>query len=650
MEQNHRMSSPAKRVPLLIALVVAAVFAHAAVPGPDAARIRVLAERLPERPGTPGVSPADRVHWNRLAATPEGRSIIENAERVLTAPIPELPDALYLEFAKGDGNRSRYEERYFARRARLDGLMLAEALEGKGRFLEGIVRLVESILEEKSWTVPAHDRKLDCFEGRRPLVKLFSTQRAWTLAYVVDWFGERLPAPLVERIRRECRRRIIEPHLVACRNPDKVDALEEEWFFGTGNWAAVCHAGCVGTALILVPDRMERAEILEGAERAMPFFLGGFTPDGYCSEGMSYWNYGFGNYVALVRLAMRATDGFVTFGAETSHAARIAAYGHAYQLEPGLSPLFADGGGNLPLLLAAQVAEMWPAAMPARAKDCPILCGNMINYESKEFPTPSGPVANCAAVDSRSFTLKAFGETGPKGEALPPTTRFDDAQVWFMRGTGTRALSIAVKGGHNAEKHNHNDVGSYCLAQNGVILAGDVGREPYTRRTFSSRRYESDVLNSFGHPVPRIGGTLQKTGRSYGARVLSTRFSTDGDEVTIDLAGAYACPTLVSAVRTVRLDRTANVVVIRDRIVFSRPTALDVPFTTYATRERTADGWILSRETGKVRMSAVVTGGDWNWKVDELDNSKPDKPHRVAVAFKAPVTEAEIAFRFEAMP
>ena len=60
MEQNRRMSSPAKRVPLLIALVGAAVFAHAAVPGPDAARIRVLAERLPERPGTPGVSPADR--------------------------------------------------------------------------------------------------------------------------------------------------------------------------------------------------------------------------------------------------------------------------------------------------------------------------------------------------------------------------------------------------------------------------------------------------------------------------------------------------------------------------------------------------------------------------------------------------------------
>ena len=228
-------------------------FAHAVVPGPDAARIRVLAERLPETPGTPGVSPADRAHRNRLAATPEGRSIIENAERALGAPIPELPDALYLEFAKGDGNRSRYEERYFARRARLDGLMLAEAVEGKGRFLDGIVRLLEAILEEKSWTVPAHDRKLDCFEGRRPLVKLFSTQRAWTLAYAVDWFGDRLPAALVERVRRECRRRIIDPHLAACRTPDAVGTLGEEWFFGTGNWTAVCHAGCVGTRSFSLP-------------------------------------------------------------------------------------------------------------------------------------------------------------------------------------------------------------------------------------------------------------------------------------------------------------------------------------------------------------------------------------------------------------
>ena len=43
--------------------------------------------------------------------------------------------------------------------------------------------------------------------------------------------------------------------------------------------------------------------------RAQSAYLTGFTPDGYCSEGMGYWNYGFGNYVELGALCRNATRG-----------------------------------------------------------------------------------------------------------------------------------------------------------------------------------------------------------------------------------------------------------------------------------------------------------------------------------------------------
>ena len=40
-------------------------------------------------------------------------------------------------------------------------------------------------------------------------------------------------------------------------------------------------------------------------ELSNPHFIGGFTDDGYCSEGMGYWNYGFGHYI-MMGLAVRA--------------------------------------------------------------------------------------------------------------------------------------------------------------------------------------------------------------------------------------------------------------------------------------------------------------------------------------------------------
>ena len=97
---------------------------------------------------------------------------------------------------------------------------------------------------------------------------------------------------------------------------------------------------------------------------------------------------------------------------------------------------------------------------------------------------------------------------------------FDAAGVAILRPGApikTPSFVLALKGGHNGELHNHNDVGSYTLAlaptsgKNAEMkfVSRDPGGEVYTARTFSSRRYEGQLLNSFGHPVPRVAGTLQ---------------------------------------------------------------------------------------------------------------------------------------------
>ncbi len=46
---------------------------------------------------------------------------------------------------------------------------------------------------------------------------------------------------------------------------------------------------------------------------------------------------------------------------------------------------------------------------------------------------------------------------------------------------GTPApLAVALKGGHNAEHHNHNDVGSFVVALGKSTPLADPGGEVYT--------------------------------------------------------------------------------------------------------------------------------------------------------------------------
>ena len=607
-------------------------------PKANPARIDAIAAHLPERPGTPAPCPSDRAAWARLAGLPEAQQLIETAGKICRQPVPELPDELYREFSR-NGNRSHYEKPYFKMGCNFNLFMLAEALEWKGRFIPHIKRYLEAILAQKAWTVPAHDSGLSCFEGRKPLVKLFSSQRGWLVAYAIAWYGDKLPPELVARAKAECRRRVIDPYLLACRELEQIRKTGSTWFFGRANWSPVCHAGCMGIALAILDDRRERAECIEAAERAMPYYISGFKDDGYCSEGMGYWDYGFGHYVELVSMAIQATGGFSDLGSSEPKVARVAAYAFGFQLEKGLSPHFADGGGSPAPSVMEMAHRFWPQSVPDSYAAFSALKGTTSNY---------GRYPACCTVAIQEFGPKGAVEKGGMSELLPPSTVYPISQVYLFRsGKGDGGIAIGAKGGNNGEFHNHNDVGSYAISLRGSIVAGDVGGEPYTRRTFSPQRYVSEVLNSYGHPVPRVDGALQETGSQFAAKVVNVSSSAEREEVSLDISGAYQCDALKRLVRTFVYDRAGGSVTVRDEVEFSRPSAFDVPVTTFADAKRTDAGWSFALGRARLDVAVKVTGGDWEWEDREIDNSKPTKrPHRLAVTFTNPITAATVEFRF----
>ena len=610
---------------LSIALLLAAAHAVAL----DASRIDEIAAWLPASPAASGARIGDRAAWDRLAALPSAVDRIKAAEKALAEPIPDLPDELYLEFTR-NGNRTHYQKRYFARTTSLSDLLLGECLESRGRFLPGILAYVEAICSERSWALPAHDYKLVCLNGEQPLVELGSAARALLLSFVADWLRDVLSQGTRERIAAECDRRIFQPYLITVRNPWGSPArkkLQDWWYEAKMNWNSVCNSCVVRAALALVEDRRLRAEFVAAAEHTVPFALEGYTPDGYCSEGMGYWNYGYGHHLTLGLAVRAATGGRLDLFKDPKNRA-VMLYPYGYQLQVGHSPHFADGGGNPRLSLLALERQVHPDITGKAAAGLDLLDGTISEIALRAFGQDPGPAAEDGLDD------------------LPPRTWFPDAQVLIARGTWperTMRLGLAIKGGHNAELHNHNDVGSYVIMLDGAEMGGDPGGEVYTRRTFSKDRYVSKVLNSYGHPVPVVAGQLQKTGRKYAAKVLKTKFTDVCDEIVIDCTAAYAVTSLVSLIRTATFDREKAKISITDKVVFSSPSAFEVPVITYRDYTKDADAARFTfRKPSGVRTLKmdVLASAPVTFRDERIENPGRQDVTRLGFAFTKPVTNA----------
>ncbi|MBM4028954.1 MAG: hypothetical protein FJ280_26690, partial [Planctomycetes bacterium] len=176
---------------------------------------KVLLAREQWRPWPKG---SEREPWEALPA-PMRKDLIANGEQHLGSQWPTLPATLFLEYAR-NGNRSRYEREHFARRNALTDLIVAECVEGEGRFLDDIANLVWAICEESFWGVSAHIGAQKAGSGLPDpaefIVDLFAAETGESLAWTYYLLGERLDrvSPMLrKRIGHEIDRRILTPCL-----------------------------------------------------------------------------------------------------------------------------------------------------------------------------------------------------------------------------------------------------------------------------------------------------------------------------------------------------------------------------------------------------------------------------------------------------
>ncbi len=618
----------------LCAALVFATFAptHAADSNlPDPARVEQLARRLPTAPRGVGPTIDDRAAWQAVAASPLFRNVVEEADTLLDRPIPELTDELFLDYSR-TGNRTRCQKVLSARHGRVSQLVLAECIENRGRFLPAIEKAIDAVLDEKTWVLPAHDGGLRNFRGTVNEIDLAVAGQSWNLATVRYWLGDKLSATTRKRIADELERRTFTPFT----NSVIKGQPRLWWLTGTNNWNAVCLAGVTGAALATIESPQRRAFFIAAAEKHVQNFLRGFTPDGYCSEGIGYWNYGFGHYVMLAETVKQATDGKMDMLAPEK-IQRIARFGRRMEIAPDIFPAFADCSvGSQPYEpLLAFLSRRYGWGMRDVERDG-LLLG--VGPSTALFQLGIYGFANSAT------TVRAAAASPQQ----PLRDWFPDARVLICRPAtdAPRAMAVALKGGHNAEHHNHNDVGTYLVVVGKAVPLVDPGAEVYTARTFSSRRYQSGVLNSFGHPVPRVAGKLQRTGRAAAARMLETRFDDAGDTVVMDLRAAYDVEGLKTLRRTFVYSRDGvGSLTVTDEAEFAKPSEFGTALITFGKWEQLAPNRLrIGEGGGAVHVDIAAEPGEVTIRSETIreDVRGGRTPTRLGIDLPAAVERARI--------
>jgi hypothetical protein len=598
----------------------------------DMKRVDQIARLLPDQPRGFGEPIHNRAAWDALRKTGKFERVVKEAREYLGKPFPAFDETTYMRmFTHGD---SQAGKDLLAERLRwLVKLTWAECLENDGTFLPKIEEVIKGLTEQKTWVNPRNYLE----KNYQSLVELSCVSYAQNLAQALYMLDQKLSADTRAKIRTTIQKRMFDPILATINGQNK----DHGWLRSTNNWNAVCLSGIAGTALTLLPGKEQRATYVAISERYHQNFMAGFLSDGYCTEGISYYNYGFGRFISLREIVYNATRGQLDFF-DNPKMARIAAFGINSEIINQTYPAIADcKTGTKPSWNIVWYATRNAGVTSAR-----------YNADQTQ-PTTSDLVADIMYAFPNTASAKQASSIGP-GETIPLRSYFDVAGILTVRPSGRlpHSMGAVFKGGRNNEHHNHNDVGSYTIAMGDEIVMGDPGSIPYTAKTFSEERYTYKSLGSYGHPVPLVAGKEQRVGKEAYARVISTQFSPDQDVMVMDLTSAYPVEALKSLKRTFSYTRTGNAqLTVTDECAFETPQAFEAPIITKSDWKQTGTGELLLTKGSEQMRVKIDTGGLPFTIAPEKIREENGEPYtRLAVRLDAPVKNTKISVSYSPVP
>lgn len=453
---------------------------------------------------------------------------LREADKALSFEIPPLPANLYMEYAE-NGNRNNYETPYFQRRTNLDYLIIGALYDKKEAYIRKMIDIIWAVCEESSWVIPAHSidrnivlngRKLADTYDRPVEVDLFSSATGAVLSMAYYFFKEdfdRLADGVVSaRIEFEIKKRILEPFAereIRCM------------YRFLNNWVSWVSSNVLLCAAIFEKQQYKLRTIVSSGMMYMDRLVGTYADDCGCNEGASYWTVSVATLFDAAEIICDITDGQIDV---TSHPFFKKACRYIFDMcidvENDVFVNFADCGNHV-----------YPDGDLVYRMGRKLNDGNLVHLGTELRKKKTGdtyPRYIGSYVPYRIF--KNLFDNIPAKETQAPLSDcvYKDLQVAVFRRNGGIAV---IKGGHNGESHNHNDLGTVIVFNGNEPVFIDVGPMEYTKDTFGPNRYNLWINQSLYHNVPEINGCAQHEGREY----RTSLFEFSDSSATVEYSGGY---------------------------------------------------------------------------------------------------------------
>jgi hypothetical protein len=545
----------------------------------------------------------ERESWDRLPQDIR-KELVTLGEERLDFAWPSLPATSFLEFVR-TGNRNNYQLLYFARRFVLKDLVLAECSEGQGRFIDQIINGIWIICEETYWGLPAHLELQSIGPGlpdtEEPTMDIFAGETASLLAWTHYLLKPQLDevSPLLSmRIVSEIKRRILSPCI-------KRDDFWWMAFTGKGdinNWNPWCNSSWLTTVLLVEDDLTQKIAAIKKIFRSLDKYIAVQPRDGGCDEGPGYWGKAGACLFECLDLLSSATNGRLNAFDEPL-VQEIGRFIYRAQISKHYFINFAD---TLPVLTPPDTLIYRYGQSIDDSSMLKLGKWAAVNQPSQKPSLNKNLARDLAGL----FCLDQFDET-EAAQPLPRDVWLDQTEVMVARDKegSPQGFCLAAKGGHNAENHNHNDVGNFLVYRDGKPMIIDAGSETNTAKTFSDERYDIWTMQSDYHNLPTLNGEMQRAGKAFAAADPLYQSGNDFSQLELDISQAYP-PTSRSShwKRTFRLNRGKSVE-IRDEAQFLQPTEVILNFMTVCKVSSAQLGKLLFEEASlpEKRSSAMGT-------------------------------------------
>ncbi len=470
----------------------------------------------------------------------------QKTEQMLSLPIPELTKEKF-DLYQLTGNRRIYELDYFGKRKFLAVYGVAamrivkEDLAAIGNVPRQAVfdKLEEAMLSlchEECWALPAHVTPVSVPADAdwHIWIDLFAAETAETLAHLLSELGTALSENCRQTVRREVFRRALDPYFHS-------EPGYYYWERKDHNWNAVCNGalGCAYLHMLQPGEPMNREYVGRICDNLL-YYIGGFSQDGTCMEGMGYYTYGMSYFAHFAQDLYRVSGGEIDLlrgdwgpyrAGELDKRSRIAGWWPNCFFASGRLVSFSDCCDSYYRMgLACTLASRFPNATLVDAA----FAANLDQDENNRF---------VQFYDDYYATKAYIEQLRREGAAADSTGEGSftilEAAQWCI-GKAKNGVGLACKAGHNGEMHNHNDVGSFHYVVGSEMPLLDLGAGEYTKDYFTPGVNESIFcISSRSHNVPVIDGKLQRWGKEYGASGFAAKVSDGVGTVSFQAEGAY---------------------------------------------------------------------------------------------------------------